>query len=579
MKTSYENGRIVARGCCYENAFYDMANNAIAVQADGKGIITGYAVVGDKRYFDGLYPFLKILIGGKQLPLHAPKTVEMIGRMQTVTIRTDDAEIVIRTFLDELEPCVFERISVRTDSEQTVEVAMLLPDGLIEHLQLLGSEPYALVPENFSAVFSLPAGRSTELKLVYGFGTPLDEHLCRDFDRYEKKAEAEIAAVCLPDSVKTELDKALYYSAYFCALQNYKHIGDFKAFTAGCHYISPARSYYRDSYFTVLPMYSGHTDKVRSQIITLARGIEPDGKCPSAVISDFSAWWGEHYDSPSMFCIETYDYVNNTGDRSVLAEKIGSYTVLELVEKALLKLSENCDGTGLLVKPGRFNKRDWADEVNRYGYVTYDQLLYARALYCFARLVSATDPEKARACDAQYAAVREAINTHLWSDELGYYVNFKNSDYTETNLSVDTVLAVIFGIADDRRSRLLLDSCQRLLDSRSNPDVEDFGILSVYPLYSGISSASKKSSRPMDYHNGADWPYWSAMYAYALKSCGREYEYPLTRWFDYNAQKGNYTPIEYYSPYCRDGSLLQGWSGAAAFVYADPECTFFQNKL
>lgn len=48
-----------------------------------------------------------------------------------------------------------------------------------------------------------------------------------------------------------------------------------------------------------------------------------------------------------------------------------------------------------------------------------------------------------------------------------------------------------------------------------------------------------------------------------------EYLNPLQSWFSYNIEKGNYSPIEYFSPACKDGSLLQAWSGAAAFVLDD----------
>lgn len=579
MKTTYQNGKIIARGRNYEQALYDMANNGIAVQTDGKGFITSYSVVGDKEYFKSSLSSLKFIIGGELVGFHAPKTVEMVGRIQTVTIQDPKAEITIKTFLTQNEPCVFERICVKMRTEETVQISLLVQDDVLDYMHFSSDASFETVAENFALIFSFPASKAVDLNMVYGFGSEFDEKLCYELDQYEAQAEVEVAAVKLPASVKSERDKALYYSAYFCALQNYKEIGEFKAFTAGCHYISPVRTYYRDSYYTVLPMYNGQRDKVRNQIITLAKGIEPDGKCPSAVYGDFSSWWGGHYDSPSMFCIETYDYVNNTEDFAILQEKAGDATVLELLEKVLVKLSESCDYTGLLVKTGKFNKLDWADEVNRYGYVAYDEILYARALYCFSRLVARSDPEKSKVYEAQYNRVKDAINTVLWNEELGYYVNFVNEDYIETNLSIDTVIAVIFGIADDSRAEKLLDSCERLLESRNNPDLEDFGVLCVYPLYSGIGSARKKSARPMDYHNGADWPYWSAMYAYALKSRGRDYEYPLTRWFDYNCEKGNYTPIEYYSPYCPDGSLLQAWGGAAAFVYDDADSSFFKDKI
>ena len=45
-----------------------------------------------------------------------------------------------------------------------------------------------------------------------------------------------------------------------------------------------------------------------------------------------------------------------------------------------------------------------------------------------------------------------------------------------------------------------------------------------------------------------------------------EYTYALESWFYYNVEKGNFTPIEYFSSLCKDGSLLKAWSGAAAFV-------------
>ena len=45
-----------------------------------------------------------------------------------------------------------------------------------------------------------------------------------------------------------------------------------------------------------------------------------------------------------------------------------------------------------------------------------------------------------------------------------------------------------------------------------------------------------------------------------------EYKNILTDWFVHNIEKGNYTPVEYYSSTCKDGSLLQAWCGTVAFV-------------
>ena len=114
----------------------------------------------------------------------------------------------------------------------------------------------------------------------------------------------------------------------------------------------------------------------------------------------------------------------------------------------------------------------------------------------------------------------------------------------------------------------MLKNMELLLESKNNSAVKcnDFGVMSVYPFYMGAKAACNKSTQPYNYHNGANWPYLSAMYAYAKRKYGMEYKHALESWFEYNIDKGNYTPIEYFSPLCEDGSLLQAWSSAAAFV-------------
>lgn len=176
-----------------------------------------------------------------------------------------------------------------------------------------------------------------------------------------------------------------------------------------------------------------------------------------------------------------------------------------------------------------------------------------------------------------FEKVKEAINNILWSEEKGYYVNFINDDYTEDNLSIDTVFSAVFDIADEERSRRMLSKMEEQLETRNNGIGEDFGSMCVYPFYKKIDSARNKSSQRFDYHNGANRPYLSAMYAYAKRKYGMEYKYLLTVPFEYNRKKGNYTQIEYFSPYCKDGSMLRAWSGDAAFVLDEKlSCDFWK---
>ena len=159
-------------------------------------------------------------------------------------------------------------------------------------------------------------------------------------------------------------------------------------------------------------------------------------------------------------------------------------------------------------------------------------------------------------------------NEILFDDEKGYFVNFKDGDFVERNLSIDTVFAVIFKIADMERSSRVLDAMERLLETRNNQDIgADFGVACVYPPYERLTGASHRSARRFNYHNGANWPYLSAMYAYAKMLYGKEYKYALTSWFSYNCERGYYTPVEYYTPYYETGSCLQAWSGVCAFVF------------
>ena len=281
-----------------------------------------------------------------------------------------------------------------------------------------------------------------------------------------------------------------------------------------------------------------------------------------------SAFWGAHYDSPSFFVMMVYDYVNHSGDKAFLNETIDG---MRLFERCLLVMNnqmKRTDETGLLYKKGPYNKLDWADEVNRNGYVTYDEALYYRALVCMEKLCEVVGKDgSGYAVEAE--RVKKAINDLLWDDEKGYYVNYVDGDFTEDNLSVDTVITYLFGIADEERSKRMLDAMESMLETKNNTlqQAGDYGVMCVYPFYKSMSDAYFKSSQDYEYHNGGNWPYWSAIYAYAKYLAGRDYRYPLESWFSYNLERGIFTPVEYFSPCRKSGSTLQAWSGAAAFVF------------
>ncbi len=574
METSFQNGAIVARGKFWEDAVWDVFANDLRVSFDGKGGITNYSVCNHP----GSYvrrSYLNVFVNGVKLDAFTDKTVEMIGRTQKIVLETDGGEIEVFGFVPKRGNALCYEITAESAAKY---------DFVFDFGQAVKGFSYAADAQSEYISENASVYLHTEKSVRFVCSYDSDEACCQDilsrFAALKQEVEDEIKNVKIPATAKTERDKALYVSSIFCALENYKEIGEYRGFSAGCSYVKPVRTYFRDAYWTVLCMYKDHADLVRNEILTLAHGIEENGDCPSAVTFELLPHWRNHYDSPSFFVLMVYDYINRTGDFSILDETVNGKTVYDYCLLTVDKLSAYEDETHLIVKEGPYNKRDWADEVNRIGYVSYLELLYARALWCVSRIAEKRDAKRAAKYSEMYRATKAAIDRILWDDEKGYYINYVNGDFVEDNLSVDTIVAVLFGISDEEKTERLLDNVSKMLESRNNTvqRAGDFGVMSVFPFYKGEDRYYNKSSQDYEYHNGAVWPYLSALVAYAEAKNGRDYEYALTSSFDWNIPRGNYTPIEYYSPIRPDGSLLQAWSSDAAWVYDWQDGDFFKEN-
>ena len=568
MKVSFSNGRIIADGYLYEDVPYDVSANNLSVCFDGKGGLSKYLSVRTGKNYSARSMF-SLYKDGERVGAYTKKTTKMAGRMQEICIHGDGYEVTMKQFIVKDDDAVF--VEMEFVSEQNTEFTVVYGVGdswVIPSFSC--SVPYRFIEENMRFEFDAQVCGRKRIGLVVAYeeNQSYCDWLLSSFAQKSRDAEREVDDVVIPSSAKTEEEKALYVSALFCSLQNYKDCGGLKGFVAGCNYLNPLRTYYRDSYWTILPMYAYDISLVKRQICTLARGIAKDGTCPSAVKQDFSGFWSGHYDSPSFFVMMVYDYVNHSGDTEILQKTINGKSLFDLCRLVVNKQMERADETGLLYKKGPFNKLDWADEVNRNGYVTYNEALYYRALDCLEKLCTVCGKDGSEYGQAA-AKVKRSINEILWDEEKGYYVNYVDGDFIEDNLSVDSVLTYLFGIAEEDRAQRMLDAMERLLETRNNQHQKagDYGVMCVYPFYKHIESAYYKSSQDYEYHNGGNWPYWSAMYAYAKYLAGREYQYPLESWFGYNLQRGIFTPVEYFSPCRKSGSTLQAWSGVAAFVF------------
>ena len=639
MKNEYKGGGITAYGKLWEEALYDAGNNAITAQFDGRGAISRYAVMNKYEVFSKFYTLLTV--DGVPLDYIRDKKADMVGRRQITTVYTNKADIYITQFLDNAHNCIYVQFSVDAKEDTDFEAVMnfginyqsyvdQLPgarltagnllriaggflsgkkqtqerdgEALILRGKVMGDfyidaalskggkmgEADRGFFNQFSVGGKVRCGEVGVFRYVISAGTRGDYTFCdvkerlRHFDEAMKEAAEYIDSLIPPAHVTDLMEQTYYKSLLNCSLSNYKELGKFKGFLAGIVYQFPARTYYRDGYWTVLSVLPVKPELVRNEIITLAHGINKKGECGTAVRYNFKCHWGNHYDSPSFFVIMTYDYVVHTGDKSVLSERVNGATVYELVCAVLDRFKKEVDDTGLLVKGGKYNRRDWCDNVFRGGYVTYDEALYCRALQAASEISGALgNKDRREAFYRDYSSVKDAINKLLWNEEKGWYNNYVDGDFTEDNLSIDTVITALFGIADDARARRMLENMEKWLETRNNKEqgMGDWGTMSVYPYYKRAWDIVQKSSLPAYYHNGGDWPYWSNIYAYAKLAYGMDYKYPLLRWFEYNVGKGNYTPVEFYSPIHPDGSLLQAWSSTGAFVMSYPEGDFFKKHL
>jgi hypothetical protein len=357
--------------------------------------------------------------------------------------------------------------------------------------------------------------------------------------------------------------------------------GRFDGLAAGLAYSAPARTYYRDGYWTLQLLLETAPAVVHEQIELLAAGVQPDGEAPSGVIVsgpemasvweelrttvfglDFihqrrSDWWSDHFDSPLFFILTIGDYVRVTGDREPLERH---WPLMRAIFRRYCGLAEH----GLPVKPR--HDRDWADNVYRGGHVAYDLGLWVGALEVMARLGAGLDAECAQHAHHEARAARAAIEERLWRPQ-GWFADYASEDRNEDHLSLDSITLLRFGAVSDERAAQVLERMRVKLESRHNGDqgFGDWGVMCAFPPYSRREDLRGKTVFPFRYHNGADWPWLTGAYAEERLRRGLDgWRYPMTRWWRTCLGQGWIGAVEYFSPPWGRGSLLQGWSAMPA---------------
>jgi hypothetical protein len=436
------------------------------------------------------------------------------------------------------------------------------------------------------------------------------------------RAEAEAAATALlaaPGDPAAELDahhaelddvlhvpgddvlQSLFVHGLHAARTSRKELPDgrFAGLAAGVGYALPPRTYYRDGYWTLQALLPRWPEVAREQLLLLARELPATGPeagtAPSGVVVASPAgervwrarraadpalaadhprdgvWWADHTDAPLFFALLACDVAAWTGDAGLFATRVHGATIGARVDAALERAHATRDASELPVKPP--HDRDWADNVFRGGYVTYDVGLYHGALVRVADAIEGERPAVAARYRARAAALRVGARRHLWDAARDHFVDFRTQDgRAEAHLAIDTLPALRFGLADEAQAAGVLAAMRARLETRHNRDQPwgDWGVMNVFPPYAPWVRRRGKSRFAFRYHDGADWPYWDGVYAEERLRRGLGgWRYPLTRWWTYGLAQGRAAPVEYASPPFAAGSASCGWSAmpAAAMLF------------
>ncbi len=561
MEYRVEDYELIRQQTVYDQCLYDISNNFLSFQLN-QFSITQYALLNKYKLFVDNSMYLNIELDGQFI--HDTE-ISMIAKEYRITSTVKGKRVEVGYYCNEKDPGIVLKInydgeikvnfgfSINTDAAtlfygKRMDAKIKKEEGYrieVGNEKLFITSDQLVMREQLDAGFHFSAEAEKEFILTLS-NEKIDAQKimegCRQYTAYLKSFPAE-----------SEFEKYYIATLLNTSLSMYKELGEFKGFFAGINYQSPARTYYRDGYYTVLPLLFVKPELVKEQIKTLYYGLD-HGKAPSAIITQDRKWWDDHYDSGLYLIKLVYDYVCFTQDISVVD--------FDALNSIIEYLKNQSDSTGLIYKD-RYHRRDWCDNIYRHGYSSYINILYYQAVKCLNYLTQYIRKEE---YDVELEAkLKKSVNEILFVD--GSYVNYKDGNKVESNLAIETVWATLCGLCED--SLKYMKRTQSILQTNLNDKQPfgDWGVMCVYPPYQYKEDLVEKSSYDYVYHNGSDWPYLSGLLAYALQNQGMNFHYPMTRFLTYGLEQGWNTPVEYYNPITGCGSFLQGWSAFGLFPY------------
>ena len=242
----------------------------------------------------------------------------------------------------------------------------------------------------------------------------------------------------------------------------------------------------------------------KNSLITLSKAQSKKGQIPNAVLLDTGKIDYQSIDSTLWFLIGHHYYKERYGDNSL------SVKYKDNIEKAINWLSYLDMGEDGMLE--QLPTTDWQDAFpHRYGHTINTQALYFKVLEIYG------DKERIK------KLIDSANNNPelmLWNGEFYYSYRWKNhrkyKEIGEWFDSLGNLLAIVFGLADDKKAGKILEYIKK--NKINNP----YPIKAIYPA---IKKTSKywqdyyldcEAGKPNHYSNAGIWTYIGCFYVLAL---------------------------------------------------------------
>lgn len=299
-------------------------------------------------------------------------------------------------------------------------------------------------------------------------------------------------------------------------------------FTAGAHHFVDLWA--RDSLFAALGAnVAGMASESKKTIETFLRFQRPDGLVPYLVLRSKHSpgkYFNRHrYYKEPVAHFRSHMSLGVVPDGGVMTI-IAARAYIELTrDKRFLMRHYEAFVRAFMWYGGRLRhglirewfQCEWADALLKSGNTMYTNVLYYKAAVDLSWLAKrAGKPADADFFAKRAEEIRELLNTHLWTGS--YYADWKDWKRRDYLAVHPNMLAVIFGLADKKRTASILKAAK---ESAWN----GWTMENSWPKYPVWRVPFFHSIIGMgDYHNGLIWLQPGILYALALHTAGKKRE-------------------------------------------------------